>query len=384
MHIGIPKEIKNHEYRVGVTPAGARILTDAGHTVHVEQGAGEAIGFSDAQYAAAGARVAGSAQEIYACPMVIKVKEPQPSEYPLLHAGQVLFTYLHLAPDPQQTQALLEREIIGIAYETVTDGLGELPLLKPMSEVAGRLAVLAGAESLQMSRGGNGTLLGGVPGVAPAKVVVIGGGVAGTQAARMALGLGADVTVLDISLTRLRYLDDVFGPALKTRYSEAVALDELARGADLVIGAVLIPGKQAPKLLRRTTVEGMQRGSVFVDIAIDQGGCADTSRPTSHSEPTYVDAGVVHYCVTNMPAACARTATLALTNATLPYALELAGKGYRQALLDNPGLRDGLNLHRRMVTHQNVAVDLGYEWVPATRALDATGLGADSSAPQVD
>lgn len=262
MIIGIPKEIKNHEYRVGVTPAGAKILTDAGHQVHIETGAGDAIGFTDAHYAAAGARIVDTARDVYACPMVIKVKEPQTSEYPLLHEGQLLFTYLHLAPDPQQTHALVMRKIIGIAYETVTDTQGELPLLKPMSEVAGRLAILAGAESLQMSRGGNGTLLGGVPGVAPAKVVVLGGGVAGTQAARMALGLGADVTILDINLTRLRYLDDVFGPALKTRYSEAVAIDELARDADLVIGAVLIPGKQAPKLLKRATVEAMKRGSV--------------------------------------------------------------------------------------------------------------------------
>jgi alanine dehydrogenase len=369
MIIGIPKEIKDHEYRVGVTPAGARILTDAGHQVHIETGAGAAIGFTDAHYAAAGARIVDAARDVYACPMVIKVKEPQPSEYPLLHEGQLLFTYLHLAPDPQQTQALVMRKIIGIAYETVTDAHGELPLLKPMSEVAGRLAVLAGAESLQMSRGGNGTLLGGVPGVAPAKVVVLGGGVAGTQAARMALGLGADVTILDINMTRLRYLDDVFGPALKTRYSEAVAIDELARDAELVIGAVLIPGKQAPKLLKRATIEAMKRGSVFVDIAIDQGGCAESSRPTSHSEPTYTEAGVVHYCVTNMPAACARTATLALTNATLPYALELAGQGYRRALEDNPGLRAGLNLHLGLVTQQNVAADLGYDWVPAEKVI---------------
>jgi alanine dehydrogenase len=363
MIVGVPREIKDREYRVGVTPAGARILTDAGHEVHIETGAGVAIGFSDAQYAAAGAHIAETARDVYACPMVIKVKEPQPIEFPLLHEGQILFTYLHLAPDPQQLRALLERKIIGIAYETVTDTQGELPLLRPMSEVAGRLAIIAGAESLQMSHGGNGTLLGGVPGVPPAKVVVIGGGVAGTQAARMALGLGADVTILDINLSRLRYLDDVFGPALKTRHSEAVAIDELARDADLVVGAVLIPGKQAPKLLRRATVAAMKRGSVFVDIAIDQGGCAETSRPTSHSEPTYTEAGVVHYCVTNMPAACARTATLALTNATLPYALELAGKGYRRALEDNPGLRDGLNVHLGLVTQQNVAADLGYDWV---------------------
>lgn len=360
--IGVPKEIKDHEYRVGVTPAGARALVDAGHEVLIEKSAGSAIGFEDTRYIASGAKIVDKA-EVYSCPMVVKVKEPQPAEFPLLQEGQVLFTYLHLAPDPIQTKALLERKVIGIAFETVTDSKGELPLLKPMSEVAGRLSILAGANSLQMSQGGLGTLLGGVPGVSPAKVVVIGGGVAGTQAARMALGLGADVTILDINLERLRYLDDVFGPMLKTRYSEPLAIEELSGDADLVIGAVLIPGKQAPKLLKKETIAAMKRGSVFVDVAIDQGGCAETSRATTHSEPTYVESGVVHYCVANMPAAYARTSTLALTNATLPFVLEIATKGYARALMENPGLRNGLNVHMGRVTQNNVASDLGYEWV---------------------
>ncbi len=371
--IGIPGEIKDQEYRVGVTPAGAKALVEAGHEVHVETCAGKAIGFEDAQYEACGAKIVGLA-EVYSCPMVVKVKEPQPSEFSMLHEGQVLFTYLHLAPDPVQTKALLERKVIGIAFETVTDANGELPLLKPMSEVAGRLSVLAGAVALQMSHGGIGTLPGGVPGVSPAKVVILGGGVAGTQAARMALGLGADVTILDVNLERLRYLDDVFGPGLKTRYSEPMAIDELAESADLVIGAVLIPGKQAPKLLKRETIAKMKQGSVFVDVAIDQGGCAETSRPTTHSEPTYVESGVVHYCVANMPAAYARTSTLALTNATLPFVLEIAGKGHVRAPLENPGLMNGLNVHLGRVTQKHVAEDLGYEWVAPEQALQENGL----------
>lgn len=370
MIIGIPREIKDHEYRVGVTPQGAKMLADAGHEVHVQSGAGEAIGFDDERYEAAGAKIAGTAKEIYDCPMVVKVKEPQQAEFPLMHEGQILFTFLHLSPDPLQTRALLEKKVIGIAYETVSDASGELPLLKPMSEVAGRIAIQAGANALQMSHGGCGTLPGGVPGVPPAKVLVLGGGVSGTQAARMALGLGSDVTVLDINLERLRYLDDVFGPNLKTCYSEPTAIDELARNSDLVVGAVLIPGKHAPLLLKRETIKNMKRGSVFVDVAIDQGGCAETSRPTTHSEPTYVVDGVVHYCVANMPAAFARTSTLALTNATLPHVLELANKGYRDALKENSGLREGLNLHLGRVTRQSVASDLGYDWIPADRILN--------------
>lgn len=368
MKIGVPKEIKDHEFRVGVTPAGARALVAAGHELLVQSRAGEAIGFADDHYTAVGAKVVATVAEIYACPMVIKVKEPQASEFPLLHEGQLLFTYLHLAPDPEQTRHLLQQKVVGVAYETVTDAHGQLPLLVPMSEVAGRIAIQAGAAGLQMINGGRGVLLGGVPGVARGKVVIIGGGVVGTEAAKMALGLGADVTVLDRSLQRLRQLDDLFGPALKTRFSEPHALEELIPQADLLIGAVLIPGHSAPKLVSRALVKKMQKGAVIVDVAIDQGGCIETSRPTSHSSPMYIDEGVVHYCVTNMPGACARTATMALTNATLPYALQLAAEG-EKALLNNAGLRNGLNVYKGQVTNRAVAEDLGYEYVAAEQLL---------------
>jgi alanine dehydrogenase len=369
MLIGVPKEIKDHEYRVGVTPGGARALVAAGHEVLVQSGAGQRIGFSDEMYLAIGARIAASAAEIYACPLVVKVKEPQSAELPLLHEGQVLFTYFHLAAAPELTACLLERQIVAVAYETVTDAQGTLPLLTPMSEVAGRIAVQSGATALQMANGGNGTLLGGVPGVAPARVVVLGAGTVGTQAAKMALGAGADVTILDIDLNRLRYLDDVFDSRLKTRYSEMHALEELVFGADLVVGAVLIPGKSAPKLLSCQMVRSIRPGGVLVDVAIDQGGCAETSRPTTHSDPTYVEEGVVHYCVTNMPAACARTSTQALTNATLPYVLQLAGLGWRQALRDSAGLCAGLNLCLGKVTHERVAEDLGYAYCTPQKAM---------------
>lgn len=368
MKIGVPKEIKDHEFRVGVTPAGAQALTAAGHELLVQSRAGAAIGFSDDHYTAVGAKIVATAAEIYACPMVIKVKEPQASELPLLHEGQLLFTYLHLAPDAEQTRLLLQQKVIGIAYETVTDANGQLPLLIPMSEVAGRIAIQAGAAGLQMINGGRGVLLGGVPGVARGKVVIIGGGVVGTEAAKMALGLGADVTVLDRSLQRLRQLDDLFGPALKTRFSEPHALEELLPQADLLIGAVLIAGHAAPKLVSRALVKKMQQGAVIVDVAIDQGGCIETSRPTSHSAPMYIDEGVVHYCVTNMPGACARTATMALTNATLPYAMQLAAEG-EAALRNNAGLRDGLNVYKGQVTHRAVAESLGYAYVAASGLL---------------
>ncbi len=381
MKIGVPKEIKNHEYRVGLTPAGAAALVAAGHEVVIQQDAGSAIGFSNACYADSGATLVDSAAEVYACPMIVKVKEPQASEYSLLYEGQVLFTYLHLAPDPQQTRALIERKVIGIAYETVTDARGQLPLLIPMSEVAGRLSVQAGATAMQMAYGGGGMLLGGVPGVSPAVVVVIGGGIVGTQAAKMAIGLGADVTVLDNNLERLRYLDDVFGPAMKTCYSDSATIAELTRSADLVIGSVLIPGKQAPKLITEQMVRAMKTGAVLVDVAIDQGGCAETSRPTTHSEPTYRVDDVVHYCVANMPGACARTATLALTNATLPYVLALADRGYRQALHDDPGLRNGLNVFLSEVTNAHVAADLGYEYRPAEELL--AGTAAPLALPEI-
>ena len=368
MKIGVPKEIKDHEFRIGVTPAGAQALVAAGHELLIQSRAGEAIGFPDEHYTAVGAKIVATPAQIYACPMVIKVKEPQASEFPLLHDGQLLFTYLHLAPDPEQTRHLLQQKVIGIAYETVTDAHGQLPLLVPMSEVAGRIAIQAGAVGLQMINGGRGVLLGGVPGVARGKVVIIGGGVVGTEAAKMALGLGADVTVLDRSLHRLRQLDDLFGPALKTRFSELHALDELIPQADLVIGAVLIPGHAAPKLVSRELVKRMQKGAVIVDVAIDQGGCIETSRPTRHSAPMYVDEGVVHYCVTNMPGACARTATMALTNATLPYALQLAAEG-EKALRNNAGLRSGLNVYKGQVTNRAVAEDLGYPYVPTEQVL---------------
>lgn len=369
MLIGVPREIKDHEYRVGITPAGVRALTDAGHEVRVETRAGERIGFSDELYLAAGARIVGTPFEAYACPLIVKVKEPQPGEIPLLREGQVLFTYLHLAADPALTGRLLESEIVAIAYETVTDAAGTLPLLTPMSEVAGRMAIQAGATALQLANGGRGVLLGGVPGVAPGKVLILGAGTVGTHAARMALGLGAAVTLMDISLPRLRHLDEVSGGRLKTRYSEAHAIEELVCETDLIVGAVLLPGKRAPKLISRALVQSMKPGSVLVDVAIDQGGCAETSRPTTHSSPTYIEEGVVHYCVANMPAACARTATQALTNATLPYVLALAGKGWKEALKADAGLRKGLNLHLGQVTHAGLAADLGYPWLAPETAL---------------
>ena len=368
MKIGVPKEIKDHEYRVGVTPAGAKALIDAGHELLIQRQAGDAIGFHDEMYEAVGATIIVTAKDVYQCPMVVKVKEPQSSEFALMHEGQILFTYLHLAPDPEQTRQLLEQKVIGIAYETVTDQDGRLPLLVPMSEVAGRIAIQAGAFGLQMINGGRGVLLGGVPGVQRGNVVVIGGGVVGTEAAKMALGLGADVTIVDNNLARLRQLDDLFGPALKTRFSEAHALEELVTNADLVIGAVLLPGHAAPKLVSRELVKKMRKGAVIVDVAIDQGGCIETSKPTSHSDPMYVDEGVVHYCVTNMPGACARTATMALTNATLPYALQLASQG-EDALRNNPGLQNGLNVYKGHVTNQAVADELGYAYKPASDLL---------------
>jgi len=369
MKIGVPKEIKNHEYRVGLTPAGVDTLVSAGHEVLIQTGAGDKVGYSNQAYANAGARIVPDAEGVYDSEMVIKVKEPQPSEYPLLKEGQVLFTYLHLAPDPQQTQALLERKVIGIAYETVTDDKGRLPLLTPMSEVAGRLSIQAGAYALQMANGGNGTLLGGVPGVAAADVCIIGGGVVGTEAAKMALGMGASVTILDTNIDRLRYLDDMMGPAIKTRFSDAYAIEELTSRADLVVGAVLIPGKQAPKLISKQHLKNMISGSAFVDVAIDQGGCAESSRPTTHSDPIYIEDGVVHYCVANMPGAVAKTSTMALTNATLPHALQLANKGWSEALRQNPGLKSGLNVYLGEVTNQCVAEDLGYAYVSPDQVM---------------
>ncbi|HET7797591.1 alanine dehydrogenase [Nevskia sp.] len=370
MLIGVPKEIKVHEYRVGLTPAGVRELTAHGHQVLIQASAGLGIGIADAQYVAAGASIVDTAAEIFArSEMVIKVKEPQPVECAMLREGQVLFTYLHLAPDPAQTQGLIDSGCVAIAYETVTDGRGGLPLLAPMSEVAGRMSIQAGAHALEKAQGGTGVLLGGVPGVAPADVVVIGGGVVGYNAARLAVGMGARVTILDRSLPRLAWLDTTFDGRLTTLYSTADALETAVIHADLVIGAVLVPGAAAPKLVTRAMLKRMKPGAVIVDVAIDQGGCFETSRATTHQNPTYVEEGVVHYCVANMPGGVARTSTFALTNATLPFALALADKGYKRALLDDPNLREGLNVHLGRVTYKAVAEALGHDYQSTSEAL---------------
>ena len=331
MLIGVPKEIKNHEYRVGLTPGGVRELVEHGHQVLIQSTAGEAIGFSDDLYLAAGARIADDAEAVFAeAQMIVKVKEPQPVECKMLRAGQILFTYLHLAPDPEQAQGLIDSGCIAIAYETVTDRNGGLPLLAPMSEVAGRMSIQAGAHALEKAQGGLGVLMGGVPGVPPADVVVIGGGVVGINAARMAVGMGANVTILDRSLPRLNYLDTVFDGRLNTIYSTRDSVEEYVHVADLVVGAVLIPGAAAPKLVTRAMLGQMNNGAVVVDVAIDQGGCFETSRATTHQDPTYIVDGVVHYCVANMPGGVARTSTMALTNATLPFVTALADKGYKR------------------------------------------------------
>ncbi|MFN7087926.1 MAG: alanine dehydrogenase [Burkholderiales bacterium] len=369
MLIGIPREIKNHEYRVGVTPAGVEALAAAGHEVRVQSGAGAKIGFSDELYRNAGAHLVADARQVYAADMVIKVKELQPVEFALTHPAQILFCYHHFAPDPALLEAMLKAGVACVAYETVTDASGALPLLAPMSQVAGRLAPQAGAWALQMANGGSGVLLGGVPGVAPAKVVIIGGGTVGINAARIALGMGADVTLADRSAARLAHLEEIFGARLKTAISTAQAIPPLVHGADLVIGAVLLPGKLAPKLIRRADLKQMRPGSVIVDVAIDQGGICETSRPTSHSAPLFVEEGIVHYCVPNMPSAVARTATLALTQATLPYALELAAKGLRRAVTDNPGLRHGLQVYAGRITHAGLAQDVGRDHVDPLEAL---------------
>ena len=370
MLIGTPKEIKNHEYRVGLTPAGVRELKGHGHRVLIQKGAGLGIGLADAAYVAAGAEIVDTAEEVFArAEMVIKVKEPQANECKMLRPGQVLFTYLHLAPDPAQTKGLVDSGCVAIAYETVTDRSGGLPLLAPMSEVAGRMSIQAGAHAMEKAQGGNGVLMGGVPGVPPAQVVVIGGGVVGYNAARVAVGMGASVTILDRSLPRLNWLDTVFESKLKTLYSTADALETCLRDADLVIGAVLVPGAAAPKLVTRAMLKLMKTGTVMCDVAIDQGGCFETSRATTHQNPTYVEEGIVHYCVANMPGGVARTSTFALTNATLPFALALANKGYRKAMLDDAHLCNGLNVHQGHVTYQAVAEVLGYPHQPAAEAL---------------
>ena len=372
MLIGVPKEIKTHEYRVGLITSSVRELVHHGHQVMVQTNAGHAIGLDDDDYIAAGARVVDTAEEVFAAAdMVVKVKEPQANECRMLREGQLLFTYLHLAPDPEQTELLMASGCVAIAYETVTDDRGGLPLLAPMSEVAGRMSIQAGAHCLEMEQGGRGMLLGGVAGVAAARVVIIGGGVVGTNAARMAMGLEAQVTVIDRSVRRLQELDMQFGPTLNPIYSTVEAVEQNVVGADLVVGAVLVPGAEAPKLVTAAMVAKMQRGSVLVDVAIDQGGCAETSKATTHAEPTYVVDSVVHYCVANMPGACARTSTFALNNATLPFTVALADKGYKQALADDPHLLAGLNVHHGNVTYEAVARDLGHPYLPASEAIAA-------------
>jgi len=370
MHIGCPKEIKPQEFRVGITPNAAREAVNAGHTVTVETQGGIGAGFTDEDYIAAGAKIAGTAAEIFAAAdMIVKVKEPQPVERKMLREGQILFTYLHLAPDPEQTRDLIASGATCIAYETVTDRNGGLPLLAPMSEVAGRLAPQVGAWTLQKANGGRGVLLGGVPGVGPAKVMVIGGGVVGTPAAKIAAGMGADVTVLDRSLPRLRYLDDVFGGTFKTSYASEGNTIELAQQADLIIGAVLIPGAAAPKLISRAQLSELKPGAALVDVAIDQGGCFETSRATTHQDPIYEVDGIMHYCVANMPGAVARTSTIALGNATMPFMLALANKGWRQACEDDPHLLAGLNVHAGELTYYAVGKALGIDVIAPTLAL---------------
>ena len=370
MRIGVPKEIKVHEYRVGLVPASVRELVHNGHDVIIEQDAGVGIGFEDADYAAIGAEILPAAADVFkTADMIIKVKEPQVTEISMLRPDQILFTYLHLAAEPDQTQGLVDSGCIGIAYETVTDDRGGLPLLAPMSEVAGRMSIQVGALCLEKEKGGKGILLGGVPGVPVAKVVVLGGGVVGTNAARMAMGLEASVTVIDKSLPRLNELDMQFGPTLNTIYATMETVEQYVIGADLVIGAVLIPGAATPRLVTKDMIKKMQKGSVVVDVAIDQGGCFETSKPTTHADPTYIVDDVVHYCVTNMPGAVARTSARALNNATLPFVIALANKGYQKALQDDPHLLNGLNIHKGHVTYEAVARDLGMEFLPPAKVI---------------
>jgi alanine dehydrogenase len=370
MRIGLPKEIKNHEYRVGLTPAGVRELVSHGHEVVVQTAAGAEIGLSDDAYKAAGAAVVDTPQEVFAgAEMIIKVKEPQPAECAMLRAGQILYTYLHLAPDPAQTRALIDSKAVCIAYETITGPGGGLPLLAPMSEVAGRMSIQAGAAHLEKSKGGMALLLGGVPGVAPAHVVIIGAGVVGTNALQIAVGMGARVTIIDKNLDRLRALDLIYGNRVTTLCSNAQTIEDSALAADLLIGGVLIPGAAAPKLVTRDMISHMKPGAVVVDVAIDQGGCFATSRPTTHTDPTFVVDNVVHYCVANMPGAVARTSTFALTNATIGHALAIADKGWRRALSQDPHLRAGLNVCEGQVTYKAVARALGYSYVPAESVL---------------
>ncbi|MCC4800403.1 alanine dehydrogenase [Enterovibrio norvegicus] len=370
MIIGVPKEIKNHEYRVGMVPASVRELTSRGHSVNVQSQAGMGIGFSDDDYVQAGATILPTAEDVFAiAEMIVKVKEPQAVERAMLREGQILFTYLHLAPDFPQTQDLIKSKAVCIAYETVTDSKGRLPLLAPMSEVAGRMSIQAGAQALEKSRGGAGMLLGGVPGVEPAKIVVLGGGVVGSNAARMAVGMRADVTILDRNIDTLRALDEEFQGRAKVLYSTEEILEKHVLAADLVIGAVLIPGAAAPKLVNAGHIKRMKPGAAVVDVAIDQGGCFETSHATTHADPTYIVDDVVHYCVANMPGAVARTSTFALNNATLPYIVKLANQGYREALLTDDNLLNGLNVIDGKVTIKEVAESFDLEYVDPRAAL---------------
>ena len=377
MKIGLPKEIKDNEYRVGLTPAGVNALVSAGHTLFVQKSAGEGSGFTDDQYVKAGAKIIDSADDVWAeGDMIVKVKEPIAPEYPRMRENQLLFTYLHLAPEFELTKQMMERKVTGVAYETITDANGKLPLLTPMSEVAGRMSVQVGATYLEKMNGGKGVLLGGVPGVPAANVVIIGGGVVGTEAAKMAVGLGARVTIIDRDLNRLRQLDDIFLSKVQTLASSRYAIEEAISHADLVIGAVLVVGAAAPKLVTRDMLHLVPSGAVLVDVAVDQGGCFETTHATTHSNPTYFEEGVLHYCVANMPGAVPRTSTFALTNATLPYALELANKGFEQAIADDAGLREGVNTYAGKLTYEAVATSQNLEYTPLNGLLDGKASAA--------
>jgi alanine dehydrogenase len=377
MIIGLPKEIKDNEYRVGLTPAGARALSDAGHKVVVETRAGEGSGFEDELYKRAGATILNSADDVWSeGEMIVKVKEPIAPEYPRMREGQLLFTYLHLAPDHELTKQLLERKVTGVAYETITDRKGTLPLLTPMSEVAGRMAIQVGAHYLEKMAGGRGILLGGVPGVPAARVVIIGGGVVGTNAAKIAVGMGAQVTIIDNNLDRLRELDDIFLSKVSTLASSAYMIHDAISQADLIIGAVLVPGAAAPKLVTRSMLKDVPNGAVIVDVAVDQGGCIETTHPTTHSNPTFYVEGVLHYCVANMPGAVPRTSTFALTNATLPYALKLANKGFIDAINSDAGLKEGVNTYAGKLTYEAVATAQGLEYTPIDELVSGAHAGS--------
>ena len=377
MKIGLPKEIKDNEYRVGLTPAGVHALTAAGHTVYVQKSAGEGSGFADEQYVKAGGNLLDTADEVWETgDMIVKVKEPVAPEYPRMRENQLLFTYLHLAPELELTKQMLERKVTGVAYETITDSNGRLPLLTPMSEVAGRMSVQVGATFLEKMNGGRGILLGGVPGVPAANVVIIGGGIVGTEAAKMAVGLGAKVTIIDRNLDRLRQLDDIFLSKVQTLASSPYAIEEAISHADLVIGAVLVVGAAAPKLVTREMLKLVPSGAVLVDVAVDQGGCFETTHATTHSNPTFYEEGVLHYCVANMPGAVPRTSTFALTNATLPYALDLANKGFEKAIKDDKGLQEGVNTYAGKLTYKAVADSQGLEYTPLESLLDLKSASA--------